>query len=446
MRRCLFFTLLLLMAAGYYLLCYQTLRSNFIQVFGLFTILFAGYFFITQYFAEVYFKQLITAGILFRLLLLFSVPNLSDDVYRFIWDGRLSASGINPFSQLPANLVASSKVVTGLTPQLFAQLNSPGYFTIYPPVMQAAFWFAGKCFPTNIYAGIVCLKGFILLAEVGNIFLLPVILRRLKLPEHWSLIYILNPLVITELMGNVHFEAAMIFFMLLSLYLFLKKKKHLSAVALGLSICTKLVPVIFIPLIIAKLGWKKGMIFSVISGAVTLILFLFMLDEQTIKSFFASIDLFFTKFEFNASLYYLVRWLGYQLNGYNIIAWAGPWLAVVSTITILLISFPKPEFTTVQFFAKALLIVTVYYLCSTTVHPWYIVMPVALSVFTRYRFALAWSYVVTLSYYAYHFVPVKESLWLVGLEYVVVVSWLLWELGGLFYRGKAGSVGNAEKT
>ncbi len=67
-------------------------------------------------------------------------------------------------------------------------------------------------------------------------------------------------------------------------------------------------------------------------------------------------------------------------------------------------------------------------LLSTTVHPWYICLPVAISIFTKYRYALIWSYAATLSYYAYRSVPVKENLWLVALSYLIVAGYAFWEL------------------
>ncbi len=79
--------------------------------------------------------NLLIAGLVFRLLLLFSLPNLSDDVYRFICDGRLAANGINPFSHLPAEIMQMPPV-TGITKELFGELNSPRYYKIYPTVLQ----------------------------------------------------------------------------------------------------------------------------------------------------------------------------------------------------------------------------------------------------------------------------------------------------------------------
>src|SRR5690606_41997174 len=69
-----------------------------------------------------------------------------------------------------------------------------------------------------------------------------------------------------------------------------------------------------------------------------------------------------------------------------------------------------------------------YYLLSTTVHPWYLTVPLVLSVFTKYRFMGVWSFMIVLSYSAYGPGGFQENLWLVGLEYLVVMGVFVWEV------------------
>jgi hypothetical protein len=247
------------------------------------------------------------------------------------------------------------------------------------------------------------------------------------LPKYFSLLYTLNPLVIAELTGNAHFDGVMIFFLMLAFLFMWENKVYISAIFLGLSISSKLVPVLFLPLIIRKLGWKQGLIYSVISGSVTIVLFSFFIDSSTILHLLKSINLFFTSFEFNASLYYVIRWLGALITGHNIIAFAGPLLSLTAVIIIFLFSFRNDKISQRFFFTKALFILTVYYLFATTIHPWYISMPVALAVFTPYRYAVIWSFTATLSYAAYQTIPVHENLWLVGGGYVIMTAYAFWE-------------------
>lgn len=74
-----------------------------------------------------------------------------------------------------------------------------------------------------------------------------------------------------------------------------------------------------------------------------------------------------------------------------------------------------------------LLGVSAYFFLSTTVHPWYIATPLILSIFTRYRFAILWSFLVYLSYYAYGNEQFQENLWLVAAEYLLVIGYFIWE-------------------
>jgi hypothetical protein len=366
-------------------------------------------------------------GILFRLLLLFSVPNLSDDVYRFIWDGRLAANGINPFSHLPAEIIQIGPV-PGIDTALYEQLNSPNYFAIYPPILQAVFWMAARVFPTNVYGAIIFFKLVILMFEFGNIILIKQLLTKLSLPEHLSLLYVMNPLVIIELSGNVHFESMMIFFVLLSFLLLFQDKWKASAVCLGLGIATKLLPVLFIPLVVKGLDWKKGWLYTSIAGATTLVLFAFLFDLASLHNMAKSVDLFFQKFEFNASIYYFVRWIGTQITGYNLISYAGPLLYLIAAILILIVSIKTIPDNNRAIMISSLFIISAWFLFATTVHPWYVCLPVALAVFTPFRYAFIWSFTATLSYGAYQHNPVQENLWLIGGGYMIMLTYALLEI------------------
>ncbi len=426
-NKILFYFLIAFSAIGFYWLCYHTERKFFYQVFGLYSFLFATYFLLNLSFSKLNFKYLLIAGFAFRMLLLFSIPNLSDDVYRFIWDGRLAANGINPFSHLPSEVMQMFPV-TGITKDLYAQLNSTNHYAIYPPVLQGIFWLGAKLFPVNVFATIVFFKCIILLFEAGTSLLILQLLKKLSLPRHLSLLYIINPLVITELTGNVHFDGVMIFFVLLAVLLLLKNNWQSSAIGLALGIATKLLPVLFLPLLVNKLGWKKGMLYAAITGVTSIILFAVVFDIATIQHMLNSIDLFIRKFEFNASIYYVVRYIGTLIKGYNIITLAGPSLMVLSTLIIFFISFKRNSNSSQILFTKVLFVITIWFLFSTTVHPWYVCLPVALGIFTSYRYAILWSFTATISYAAYQTNPVKENLWLVGAGYIFLMSYGCWEV------------------
>ena len=163
-------------------------------------------------------KHLVLAAVLFRITLLFSLPGLSDDIYRFVWDGKLLHEGIHPFAHVPSWFVNSDRLPESVNIELYRNLNSPDYFTIYPPVGQFLFWLSA--FSNSILGSAIIMRVFVLAAEVGSVFLLVKLLEIYGIQKKNIILYALNPLVILELMGNLHLEAFMIFFLLLGIYLY----------------------------------------------------------------------------------------------------------------------------------------------------------------------------------------------------------------------------------
>ncbi len=370
-------------------------------------------------------------AILLRFAQLFHLPNLSDDVYRFIWDGRLWLNGINPFEQLPSYYIAEQQNLKGINEELFSQLNSPDYYTIYPPIAQLNFFLACWIFPNSIWGSAFVMKLFLFAFECGSLFLIWGLLRHWKMPEKRVLIYGLNPLIILEITGNLHFEGAMIFFLLLAIWWLRQQKWELSALAFSLSIASKLLPLMFLPLLIKRLGWRKSSFYFLLLGAVLIGLFLPLLNAVFIQNFSDSLNLYFRKFEFNASIYYISRWLGFQLKGYNTISSLGPILASLTLLSIVTIAWLEKKASIQQLPSMMLWAISIYLTFTTTVHPWYVALPLVLCSFTDFRFPIVWSGMIFLTYINYNYALYQENFWVVALEYTVVMSFFLWEVNRL---------------
>ena len=358
-------------------------------------------------------------AILSRVILLFSFPNLSDDIFRFIWDGKLWHSDINPFDALPSDY-AKNGFPDGLNTELYDQLNSKNYFTIYPPLAQFTFYIA--TFSNDFWWNAVFMKLFLFAAEIGTIALLYQLI-----PNRKILLYALNPLIIIEIMGNLHFEGVMIFFLLFSFFLLIKGKNNLSAIAFALSIASKLLPLMFLPFLIHKLGWRRSMQYFIIVGSVTLALFYPLFGSFFIENFGNSLNLYFQKFEFNASLYYALRWVGFQIFGHNIIQFLGPFLALIVGITILAKAIKNKNTDLNELPQQWLFAITLYLFCTTTVHPWYVALPIVLCLFTNFRYPILWSAVIFLTYINYSYAEYFENIWVVTVEYFAVFGYLGWE-------------------
>ena len=177
---------------------------------------------------------------------------------------------------------------------------------------------------------------------------------------------------------------------------------------------------------------RKGILnflsFGAIIIGINMLLFLPFLSSDLLDKYLSSVGLWFQKFEFNASLYYIARALGTLFRGYNEIAIIGKTTPVIVVIFLLIITLFRKNKSPQQLITALLIGISFYYFTTTTMHPWYLTTLVILSVFTNYRFPIVWSVVIVLSYQAYANIPWKENLWLIALEYLVVYGFLLWEI------------------
>ncbi|WP_372920020.1 glycosyltransferase 87 family protein [Salegentibacter sp.] len=419
---------------------YNLDRTDFIKLIGLYGGLFFMSFRLIQL-EKTNFWFLAGLALLYRLIFLFALPNLSQDYYRFIWDGKLILEGINPYLFKPTELIPDFQ---GIWADLYQGMGSlsQGNYTSYPPINQFIFAVSALVGGKSILGSVIIIRILIILADLGTLFFGRKLLQNFGLPHHQIFWFILNPFIIIELTGNLHFEGVMLFFLIVSLYLLHKEKWLASAVLLGVSVSVKLIPLIFLPLLwnyfrknqqlkIQKLGFYYATV------AITVVLtFLPFLSSELFSNFSASIGLWFQKFEFNASIYYLIRWIGFELKGYNIIATAGRVLPILTLLIILGLAFFRRNRSIKTLITSMLFGITAYFFLSTTVHPWYLATPLLLSVFTKYRYMILWTGLVFLSYFAYSNPDFEESYWLLATEYVAVFGYLIYEISRKEFQTK----------
>ena len=412
----------------YIIWAYNLVRFEHSKLLLIYTVLFGSYYFIVknQKIKESWLSYL---AVLFRLLFLLAIPNLTQDFYRFVWDGRLILEGLNPYLHTPNELMESS---IGLFPQMNTLYEGMGalsakHYSNYPPVHQMPFIIAAFISKHSILGSIVVLRLILISADLGILVFGKKLLKKLNKPTRTMYWFILNPLVIIELTGNLHFEGLMLCFFIISLYFIHSKKWHIAAVVMALSIAVKLVPVLSLPLFLNKLGWKKSVLFYSVTAAVFIILFIPFFSFGLLENFSATIGLWFSNFEFNASVYYFLKGTLENINGVSVINSMGIIVACVVTLQTSCLLLKKKKETS-QIILTILWILSGYYFISTTVHPWYIISLLLLSVFTNYKFVLVWSYTLILSYIAYNEYSVEECNSILIIEYTPVILMLGWEL------------------
>lgn len=406
---------LILFGFGEVVLLFFTPRTESLQLFTLYFALFAAYLVMCNEVRNI--RTAAFIGVLTRCLAWLAMPNLSDDIYRFIWDGAVSLEGVNPYLYTPTAFFAEH--VEQPFESLYLHLNSPGYYSVYPIVIQVISAF-GALASNDLYLASLIIKLPILVAEIGTIWMLPRLMIQLRLNPKLSTWYFLNPLIIIELTGNAHFEGVMIFFTLLAVKMIVLKKYNRAGLALAMGVATKLIPLLIFPFLWKAIPNNKRWMFTLAFIAACVVLFFPVLNPVFIHHFLSSIDLYFRSFEFNASVYYLIRFIGNWLVGYNLISAVGPSLLLLSMLGLLYFWWKMPAHSITKAMHYSLFALSVYYLLATTVHPWYISMLLILGVMSGRVYPVAWTGAVFLSYITYRTAAYQENYWFILIEYTLV--------------------------
>ena len=416
---------------AYIFLCYFFHRSETVDIFVVYAIVFALYLYLYKIIGL---KQGIVLGALFRFSLLLQIPNLSDDYFRFLWDGHLWLQGVNPFEFTPRQLYESgqfSKIFAGnleKMQELYQGLNSKNYHAIYPPLNQWIFATGAFAFKNSILGSVIIIRLFLIAFEFMGLYFAVKLLNRFEIEGKRILLYWLNPLVILEISGNLHFEGAMVACLFASVYFLHSNRFFIACLFFALATSAKLLPIMFLQFFIRKMGLRKSFQFGLITAILFSVFMLPFLKLKLVLNLFSSIQLYFRAFEFNASIHYVIKTICKALTDYNLIRIVGPVYAVITLATILI--FAKLEKSKDY---RALLTnfgwtLCVYFILSAIVHPWYIITILALFMFSRFRFAVVWSGLIFLTYFTYRSKAYEESMLLIALEYVLVLAYMIYEL------------------
>lgn len=313
-------------------------------------------------------REVLIVALGLRLLLVWLPPGLSDDAYRYVWDGLLQARGINPFVFVPEDPALAALQ----SEPLFERLNSASFYSVYPPLSQLFFLVGGLVYDGDWRASYYVIKALFVLAELGGLFLL----ARMTSPRG-LLLYAWNPLVLVETAGQAHTEAVLVPFLILAVYLARRGRGGWASVALAGAGLVKLYPFFFFPFLWRRFGWR-----AVWPGVLTAgVLALPYADPSVLHKLAASLDLYVRYFEFNAGFYYGLKEIGRLFTGGDISKTLGPFLRMVFFLSLLL--WYALDWKKGWTLRRAFVVTTgAYLLLTTTVHPWYLlgVLPlVALS-------------------------------------------------------------------
>jgi hypothetical protein len=191
-------------------------------------------------------KRVIFVGLglaaVWHLLFLVLPPGQDDDIHRYVWDGRVQRLGYNPYLLVPAD-----PALAALHTDETRTLNNPWLPTIYPPGAELFFRAI-----TAIHESTRALKIAFVACDIAIVFLLLDVLRFCRQGEHWVLAYAWSPLLAIEVAGSGHIDIVGALLLLVSAAAFGRRWRAVAAVAFGLAIAVK-----FLPLVLLPLYWKR---------------------------------------------------------------------------------------------------------------------------------------------------------------------------------------------
>jgi alpha-1,6-mannosyltransferase len=374
---------------------------KFINKTDIHIFLFLFFFLVIFYFIGVYLilnhlsqigrsKSLIIIIVFFAIFFrAFLVPTdpvpLSNDMYRYIWDGRVQQTGINPYLYPP-----SSKQLEPLRDdKIYPHINRKDYPTIYPAGAQIFFRVSHALVGDRIFG----FKGLMVFFDVATILVLLALLRAYGFEEARIFIYAWNPLVIFEIGFAGHLEGLTIFLMVLAFYLSVKKKNTPAVIALAFSSATKLYPALMLPALLNRGERIKGAAVFLFSFLV--LYFPFLSAGNKISGF---LPIYFKNpYEsFNLGLKYLIMRL---FPGWNYL--------VISKIFILILTaagiffFFKEKLKEQHLYSAYVLIGLLIILMPAALHPWYVIMLIPFLTFFPSGAWLMFTGTVALSYIKY---------------------------------------------
>ena len=195
---------------------------------------------------------ILAGAVAMRLALLLVEPYLSTDIYRYIWDGRVQAAGINPYRYIPAAAELSHLRDAAIFPGIN---RADTAVTIYPPVAQAIFLAI-----TRFGESVVAMKLGLLAFDAATVAAVIALLRRLGRPATRVVAYAWHPLAIWEVAGSGHIDGAMCALLMAGLLLFLYGRTLPAGVVVTLGALVKPTALLALPVLWRPWNWRLPLV------------------------------------------------------------------------------------------------------------------------------------------------------------------------------------------
>ena len=334
-------------------------------------------------------------------------PGLDDDVHRYVWDGRVQRLGYNPYIVVP-----SDPALAGLHTSETHNLNNPEVPSPYPAGAQLFFRAV-----TAIYESMFALKVAFVVCDLAIVFVLLDLLPRVGQGEHLVLAYAWHPLLATEVAGSGHVDIVGTLLLLVSVAALVRRWRAVAAVAFGLAVSVKLLPIVLLPLY-----WKRVRLRDAAAAAIAVgLLYVPFLSHGRIP--FGSLGAYVQRFRFNDPVFAALE----RVTAPQVAAG----LAVLAGLLTAVWMRRRSAEGSADAFAWPM---AASLLCAPVVYPWYLLWLLPFIRSTSTLPLVIWSVSIIPTYYVWHLRiigrPWVVPEWIMLLEYgavaiaAAIVIWL----------------------
>ena len=218
----------------------------------------------------------------------------SDDLNRYLWEGKLIRSGISPYIHAPDSPVLSELAAAD---PFHAHINHPDLPAAYPPLMLFLFSILGA-----VWYSPMAVKWLVLLFDMGTVFFIIKLLQARGINMRWSLLYALSPVILYAFSGQGHFDAIQNFWIAGSLFCFDQKKWLPMFLLAGIGVQTKYVAALAVPFLVNRANYR----FVLVALAAAVIPF-FPVPDTGLGDFFFSLQKFGEEYAVNGSIHGILR-------------------------------------------------------------------------------------------------------------------------------------------
>lgn len=367
------------------------------------------------------YKILLAVAIVARVLLLDVQPYTSNDVNRYLFDGRIAVEGLDPY-----RVSHDAPALKTLREQWQPPQEHAKYVTLYPPVALAFFSLAASA---GIYHAVIVWKLILLSASLLTLWLTTKVLVKAGKLKNLALVA-LSPLLILESGVGLHLDTLSALAIIAGFYFWQKNRTITSGVVIGLGMLTKILPImLLLPLLFTQINLRAAV--KMASATVFTIVGVYLLTVSLGFHPVGSVAIFFEKWRFAAPVFVVLDhfFTGEQII--NILAFT----AILIFSCIAYVCWRSRESlsqNTYLLVGVIQLMVALPLLLSPVVFPWYLMPLVPLLTLYPNRYFIIWILLMPLTYEVigqfsccHIWAPASWPVWLVGLLQLTALLALL---------------------